>query len=93
MRLVSELTKAKATAEQASLALKGASRELEAKDTVLTDLNERLLQERNEHKGTQRKLDQTRRRLERGAAGIARRSTTTRRRRSLLLLAAAARFF
>ena len=64
MRLVSELTKAKATAEQASLALKGASRELEAKDTVLTDLNERLLQERNEHKGTQRKLDQTRRRLE-----------------------------
>eukprot|EP01045_Picozoa_sp_COSAG04_P025060 COSAG04_NODE_3225_length_3029_cov_2.159044_2_plen_639_part_00 len=51
-------------AEQASLALKGASRELEAKDTVLTDLNERLLQERNEHKGTQRKLDQTRRRLE-----------------------------
>ena len=62
-RLAQNLIKAQTTAEQAEAALKAANEDLEAKERVLTDQEQRLLKEKNEHKRTQRSLDKTSRTL------------------------------
>jgi hypothetical protein len=62
-RLAQNLIKAQTTAEHAEAGLAAANEDLEAKERVLTDQEQRLLRERNEHKRTQRILDKTRREL------------------------------
>lgn len=62
-RLSQNVVKAQTAAEHAQAALKSANDQLDAKERVLTDQEHRLLQERNDHKRTQRNLDRAKRDL------------------------------
>ncbi len=56
-RLAQDLIKAQTAAEHAEASLEDANNQLEAKERVLTDQEQRLLRERGDHRRTQRNLD------------------------------------
>ncbi len=62
-RLSQDLIKAQTAAEHAEASLNAANDQLEAKERVLTDQEQRLLRERSDHRRTQHNLDKARRDL------------------------------
>ena len=77
-KLAQNLIQAQTATEHAEASLKDANDQLEAKERVLTDQEQRLLRERTDHKRTQRNLDRTKRDLAAATARIAEKETEVR---------------